>query len=250
MVLLPVVVFGVGLLSASTGVESSIDARHLASEPIGPWTLGIGMLAAAAVGPPALLSVLSGAGIVVGWSRGAWRSCSWRRRWSRGGARCCCSAARSPTCSARSRPGGSSRSPRPRRRCPRCSPGCWCRSSPATPRAGTRNAGRCWRTGRGGRHRASWASPSPRRTMPAPQRCTWPWGSAGCRCWCGPASSAPSGWRSAPRAPVVGAAAAVGSGPGSRRGGRHDSCRPRRPVRSRRAPYAPSSAHRARPSTP
>ena len=64
--LLPVVVFGVGLLSAATGVESSIDARHLASEPIGRWTLGLGMLAAAAVGPPAVLSVLSGAGIVAG----------------------------------------------------------------------------------------------------------------------------------------------------------------------------------------
>lgn len=70
VVLLPVVVFGVGLLSAATGVESSIDARHLASEPIGRWTLGLGMLAAAAVGPPAVLSVLSGAGIVMGWSRG------------------------------------------------------------------------------------------------------------------------------------------------------------------------------------
>ena len=70
VVLLPVIVFGVGLLSASAGVESSIDARHLASEPIGRWTLGIGMLAAAAVGPPTLLSVLSGAGIVMGWSSG------------------------------------------------------------------------------------------------------------------------------------------------------------------------------------
>ena len=70
VVLLPVVVFGIGLLSASTGVESSIDARHLASEPIGRWTLGVGMLAAAAVGPPTVLSMLAGAGIVAGWSGG------------------------------------------------------------------------------------------------------------------------------------------------------------------------------------
>jgi len=68
IVLLPVVVFGVGLLSAATGVESSLDPRHLAPEPIGRWTLGIGMLAAAAVGPPALLAALIGAGIVAGWS--------------------------------------------------------------------------------------------------------------------------------------------------------------------------------------
>jgi ABC-2 type transport system permease protein len=71
VVLLPVVVFGIGLLSASTGVESSIDARHLASEPIGRWTLGLGMLAAAAVGPPAVLSVLTGTGIVMGWTQGS-----------------------------------------------------------------------------------------------------------------------------------------------------------------------------------
>jgi ABC-2 type transport system permease protein len=71
VVILPLVVFGIGLLSASTGVESSVDPRHLASEPIGRWTLGIGMLAAAAVGPPTILSVLAGVGIAVGWSGGA-----------------------------------------------------------------------------------------------------------------------------------------------------------------------------------
>lgn len=70
VVLLPLVVFGIGLVSAATGVESSVDPRHLASEPIGRWTLGLGMLAAASIGPPALLSVLAGAGIVAGWSRG------------------------------------------------------------------------------------------------------------------------------------------------------------------------------------
>ncbi len=67
-VLLPLVVFGIGLLSAATGVESTIDARHLATEPLDRWTLGLGLLAAAAIGPPALLSILAGAGIVAGWA--------------------------------------------------------------------------------------------------------------------------------------------------------------------------------------
>jgi len=62
------VVLGLGLLSASTGVESSLDPRHLASEPLSRWTLGLGMLAAAVVGPPAVLAGLTGIGIVVGWS--------------------------------------------------------------------------------------------------------------------------------------------------------------------------------------
>lgn len=70
-VLLAVAVFGLGLLSAATGVESSLDPRHLASEPLGPWTLGLGMLAAGAVGPPAVLAVLTGAGVLVGWSPGS-----------------------------------------------------------------------------------------------------------------------------------------------------------------------------------
>lgn len=70
VLLLPVSVVGVGLLSSATGVESTIDARHLASEPIGRWSLGVGLLAAAAVGPPALLAVLAGVGIMAGWANG------------------------------------------------------------------------------------------------------------------------------------------------------------------------------------
>ncbi|MDQ2679175.1 MAG: hypothetical protein M3Y51_10570 [Actinomycetota bacterium] len=70
VLLLPVSVIGVGLLSSATGVESTIDARHLASEPIGRWSLGVGLLAAAAVGPPAVLAGLVGIGIVVGWTAG------------------------------------------------------------------------------------------------------------------------------------------------------------------------------------
>ncbi len=70
VLLLPASVLGVGLLSSATGVESTIDARHLASEPLGRWSLGVGLLAAAAVGPPALLAGLSGIGVVVGWSAG------------------------------------------------------------------------------------------------------------------------------------------------------------------------------------
>lgn len=70
-VLLAAVVFGLGLLSAATGVESSLDPRHLASEPLGRWVLGLGMLAAAAVGPPSLLAVLTGLGVVVGWAPGS-----------------------------------------------------------------------------------------------------------------------------------------------------------------------------------
>ena len=70
VLLLPVSVIGVGLLSSATGVESTIDARHLASEPIGRWSLGVGLLAAAAVGPPAVLAGLVGLGIVIGWAAG------------------------------------------------------------------------------------------------------------------------------------------------------------------------------------
>lgn len=67
-IMFPVSVFGIGLVSAATGVESSLDPRHLATEPIGRWELGLGVLAAAAIGPPALLAVLSGAGIIGGWA--------------------------------------------------------------------------------------------------------------------------------------------------------------------------------------
>ncbi len=67
VVLLPAGVLGVGLLSAATGVESTIDPRIFAGEPIGRWHLGLGMLATAIVGPPAVLACLVGAGVLVGW---------------------------------------------------------------------------------------------------------------------------------------------------------------------------------------
>ena len=67
VVLLPASVIGVGLLSAATGVESSVDPRAFASEPLGPWQLGLGMLATAVVGPPALLALLLGVGVLAGW---------------------------------------------------------------------------------------------------------------------------------------------------------------------------------------
>ncbi len=70
VVLLPVVVGGVALLSAAAGVESTLDARHLGTEPLTRTTLGTALLVAAAVGPPSLLAVLCGVGIVLGWSDG------------------------------------------------------------------------------------------------------------------------------------------------------------------------------------
>jgi hypothetical protein len=74
VVLLPLTVVGVGLLSAAAGVEASLDARHLANEPITRRALGAGLLAAAAVGPPSLLAGFAGAGIVAGWSGGTPRT--------------------------------------------------------------------------------------------------------------------------------------------------------------------------------
>ena len=71
IVFMPVIVVVVGLLSAATGVEATIDARHLATEPLTRSELGIGLLGAAVVGPPAVLAALAGAGIAVGWSSGA-----------------------------------------------------------------------------------------------------------------------------------------------------------------------------------
>lgn len=70
VVLLPVTVLGLGVLSAAAGVEATIDPRHLASEPLTSWELGVGMLAAATVGPPALLGLLTGVGIAAGWGGG------------------------------------------------------------------------------------------------------------------------------------------------------------------------------------
>ncbi|MCO5322223.1 MAG: hypothetical protein M9922_12590 [Microthrixaceae bacterium] len=70
IVFLPVAVVGVGLLSAATGVESTIDPRILATEPLSAWQLGIGMLTTAIIGPPALLAVLTGIGVLLGWGQG------------------------------------------------------------------------------------------------------------------------------------------------------------------------------------
>jgi hypothetical protein len=67
VVLLPAAVFGVGLLSAATGVESTVDPRAFAGEPIGQWHLGLGMLATAVIGPPAVLAALMGFGVLGGW---------------------------------------------------------------------------------------------------------------------------------------------------------------------------------------
>jgi ABC-2 type transport system permease protein len=70
VVLLPAIVLGLGIVSAATGVETSIDPRHLAAEPITPWELGVGMLAGAAIGPGALLAVVAASGLVIGWGGG------------------------------------------------------------------------------------------------------------------------------------------------------------------------------------
>lgn len=70
VVLLPATVLGIALLSAATGVESSLDPRHLATEPVGRWGLGLGVLCAGAVGPPALVALGAGVGLVAGWGRG------------------------------------------------------------------------------------------------------------------------------------------------------------------------------------
>ncbi len=68
IVLLPATVIAIGLLSSAAGVESTIDARHLAAEPLTRSQLGTGLLVSAVVGPPTLLALLAGAGIAIGWS--------------------------------------------------------------------------------------------------------------------------------------------------------------------------------------
>ncbi len=70
VILLPVLVAGIALLSAAAGVETTIDVRNLATEPIGAQHLGTASLAAAVLGAPALLAGLSGAGLYVGFSEG------------------------------------------------------------------------------------------------------------------------------------------------------------------------------------
>jgi ABC-2 type transport system permease protein len=70
VVVLPVTTIAVGLLSAAAGVESTIDARHLATEPLTRVELGVGLLGAALVGPAAVLALLAGLGIALGWGTG------------------------------------------------------------------------------------------------------------------------------------------------------------------------------------
>ena len=67
VVLFPLTVLGLGLLSAATGVEATIDPRHLATEPLTGTELGLGLLVSAVVGPASLLALLGGAGVLVGW---------------------------------------------------------------------------------------------------------------------------------------------------------------------------------------
>lgn len=71
IVVLAVTALGVGLLSAATGVEASLDPRQLGSEPLSATQLGFGMLLAATVGPPSILAALSGVGLFIGWRTGA-----------------------------------------------------------------------------------------------------------------------------------------------------------------------------------
>jgi ABC-2 type transport system permease protein len=67
VVLLPVSVLAMGVLSAATGVEATVDPRHLAGEPLTRSELGVGMLVSAAVGPAAILALLAGVGLAAGW---------------------------------------------------------------------------------------------------------------------------------------------------------------------------------------
>lgn len=67
IVALPVIVVAMMLFSSATGVDSTIDSRKLASEPLRRSDLAAGLLGAAAIGPAGMLAVLVGSGIVVGW---------------------------------------------------------------------------------------------------------------------------------------------------------------------------------------
>lgn len=66
VVVLPVLVLGIGLLAAASGVETTIDVRNLACEPMTTTEFGTATLAAAVVGPPAMLAGLSGIGLGLG----------------------------------------------------------------------------------------------------------------------------------------------------------------------------------------
>jgi len=69
VVLLPVLVLGIGLLAAAAGVETTIDVRNLATEPLTAHEFGTATLAAALLGPPALMAGISGVGLGLGWGR-------------------------------------------------------------------------------------------------------------------------------------------------------------------------------------
>ncbi len=70
ILILPVTSLGVGLLSAATGVEATIDARHLGTEPLTRAELGVGLLGTAVIGPPGLLALLAAVGMFLGWRTG------------------------------------------------------------------------------------------------------------------------------------------------------------------------------------
>ncbi len=54
-----------------TGITQPVDPRVLATEPLSDRQLGLGLLTASAVGPPAIASLLFGAGLLAGAVRGA-----------------------------------------------------------------------------------------------------------------------------------------------------------------------------------
>lgn len=67
VIVLAATTLGVGMFAATTGVETTLDPRQLAAEPLSTARLAIGMLASAVIGPPAVLAGLSGLGIFLGW---------------------------------------------------------------------------------------------------------------------------------------------------------------------------------------
>lgn len=70
VVLLPVVVTATGLLAAAAGVETTIDVRMLAAQPLDTGQLSTGLLVSAMVGPPAIVGALSGVGLALGFGGG------------------------------------------------------------------------------------------------------------------------------------------------------------------------------------
>lgn len=70
VVLLAATTLGVGMFAATTGVEASLDPRQLSAEPLSTTRLAVGMLASVVIGPPAVLALLSGIGLFLGWRGG------------------------------------------------------------------------------------------------------------------------------------------------------------------------------------